>query len=393
VHGRINVGAIKKKVVFFFLSALLALCGFVLTQELQHQVSVINIEVPVRVFKGDHFVNSLSINDFILYEDGRPQKIEAVYLIKKTDVEKVEKREGSAPATRPPDVKKRHFALIFEMDDYVPELNTVVDEFFNKVLAPNDSVWIIMPQSTIHLKQEALSKTPKSEIAEQLKSRLKKAIRWEGGKLRSLLEDLKRLGNDEDLDKLSAYGIAAQIANLKTLDMPTLSKLASSLETLEGQKHVFIFYQREAFRIPRRFLDLFVDTSRKDYIDPEKIRRLFNDTSTVIHFLFITKTQADRDSAPAMADTASGGAVALFEQGSGDFFNAFRDLAVTTGGLTESSANAAFAFKESVEASENYYLLYYKPSDYKPDGQFKKIVVEVKGGGYRVSHRAGYIAK
>jgi len=374
------------------LSALLGLCGFVLTQELQHEVSVINIEVPVRVFKGDHFVNTLSIEDFILYEDGRPQKIEAVYLIKKTSVEKAEKREGSLPAARPPEVKKRHFALIFEMDDYVPELNTVVDEFFNKVLAPGDSVWISMPRDTIHLKQEALSKVSKSEIAEQCKSRLKKAVRWEGGRLRSLLDDLNRINSgDDDLDRQAAYDIAAQITILKTLDMAALSKFASALESLEGQKHVFIFYQREAFRIPRKFLDIFIDNSRKDYIDTGKIRRLFNDTSTVIHFLFVTKTQADKDATPAMGDTH--GSIALFEQGNGDFFSAFRDLAVMTGGLTESSANAAFAFKESVEASENYYLLYYKPSDYKPDGQFKKIVVDVKGGGYRVSHRAGYIAK
>ena len=42
-------------------------------------------------------------------------------------------------------------------------------------------------------------------------------------------------------------------------------------------------------------------------------------------------------------------------------------------------------------ASENYYLLFYSPKDYSPDGKFRKIEVKVRGGDFSVSHRAGYI--
>jgi hypothetical protein len=48
--------------------------------------------------------------------------------------------------------------------------------------------------------------------------------------------------------------------------------------------------------------------------------------------------------------------------------------------------------KSASKASENYYLLYYTPKNYRSDGKFKKIKVRVKGGGYRVNHRAGYLA-
>jgi hypothetical protein len=41
---------------------------------------------------------------------------------------------------------------------------------------------------------------------------------------------------------------------------------------------------------------------------------------------------------------------------------------------------------------ENYYLLYYTPKDYKPDGKFRSIEVKVKGKSYSITHRAGYIA-
>ncbi|MCX6563848.1 MAG: hypothetical protein NTU60_09610 [Candidatus Aminicenantes bacterium] len=64
-----------------------------------------------------------------------------------------------------------------------------------------------------------------------------------------------------------------------------------------------------------------------------------------------------------------------------------------SGGITESSANALAVFRKTVTAPENYYLLYYVPSEYKADGKFKKIKVTVKGNHYQVSNRSGYIAK
>ena len=59
-------------------------------QELQYDALAINIEVPVRVFKGDRFIDNLTIDDFEVYEEGKLQKIEAVYLIKKTDIKREE---------------------------------------------------------------------------------------------------------------------------------------------------------------------------------------------------------------------------------------------------------------------------------------------------------------
>ena len=63
-----------------------------------------------------------------------------------------------------------------------------------------------------------------------------------------------------------------------------------------------------------------------------------------------------------------------------------------TGGIAETSANATAAFQKAVNASENYYLIYYKPKEYKADGKFREIKVKVKSGNYRITHRAGYIA-
>ena len=68
-------------------------------------------------------------------------------------------------------------------------------------------------------------------------------------------------------------------------------------------------------------------------------------------------------------------------------------MAAATGGITDSSANLTASFSRAVDASENYYLIYYKPRDYKADGTFHPLTVRVTSGNYRVTHRAGYIAR
>lgn len=66
------------------------------SQEIQHDAIAINIEVPVRVYKGRTFIDDLTIADFEIYEDGILQKTEAVYLIKKTNIERGKSRSRKA---------------------------------------------------------------------------------------------------------------------------------------------------------------------------------------------------------------------------------------------------------------------------------------------------------
>jgi len=63
---------------------LTGLGAYVLGQE-SHQVNVVNVEVPTRVFKDNKFLDTLTIDDFEVLEDGIPQKLQAMYLINKSD--------------------------------------------------------------------------------------------------------------------------------------------------------------------------------------------------------------------------------------------------------------------------------------------------------------------
>ena len=81
-----------KKSIFLLILLLMTLG---LSSQQRHEVSIINVIVPVRVFDGANFVDNLTIEDFELYENGKLQKIEALYLTKKTQIERREEPEIS----------------------------------------------------------------------------------------------------------------------------------------------------------------------------------------------------------------------------------------------------------------------------------------------------------
>ena len=65
----------KKRTIFL---VVLVLGITLFAQEIQHEAIAVNIEVPVRVYKGDNFVDDLTINDFEIYEDGIFQETDAL---------------------------------------------------------------------------------------------------------------------------------------------------------------------------------------------------------------------------------------------------------------------------------------------------------------------------
>ncbi len=138
--------------------------------------------------------------------------------------------------------------------------------------------------------------------------------------------------------------------------------------------------------------------------DEKKVKQAFSDSSISTHFIYLTKTSgmdlvnqegesvttyrsAFRDITPDTMPSTE------MQDLSASTFSAFKEIAQTTGGTVDSSANAASSFKKAVNAAENYYLLYYRPSNYMKDGKFKSIEVKVRGKNYRVTHRAGYFAE
>jgi len=103
-------------------------------QQISHETIVVNIEVPVRVFERGKFVENLTIDDFEVYEDGDLQDVVAVYLIKKTKIEREDTKIDREEARQKfaPEVS-RNFVLLFEIREYLPKIGEAIDYFFDKV--------------------------------------------------------------------------------------------------------------------------------------------------------------------------------------------------------------------------------------------------------------------
>jgi len=384
-----------RKPIFFFMA--LALCLFAVAQQITHEASVINIEVPVRVFDGMKFIDHLTINDFEVYENGKLQDVVAVYLIRKTTVErKTEKPERTtekAKATVAPDVS-RNFILLFNVTDYLKKIDEVLDYFFNSVLQPGDTVRAVTPLKTYSLNKKALDGASRQEIKDRLKRILRKDIIAAGSDYRSFYQQIETIAETEgfegDLKRNMCMELLSKMKELNCVDEPKLLEIADKLKRIEGQKIVFLFYQKEALPIPPFMKDdpMSLIQLKKDIsFDVEPIKRAFSDSSITINFIFLTNKPSNEDNIHRVAISEM-----TMQDNSSEIFKAFTVLARTTGGLTESGANAASAFKRAVDASENYYLLYYHPAGYKKDGKFKEIEVKVKNRNYTLTHRAGYVA-
>jgi len=396
--------------VFFFLAL------NVPAQVEQHEVTVRNIVVPVRVLDGNRFVDDLTIEDFELFEDGKLQKIEALYLVQKSNIKRKETGEDYQPQL------SRHLYLLFQIADYNPRLAEAISHLFSNVIQPGDSLTVMTPMDTYTLSKRALNTKPKEVISKELQSIVRKDTQMGGANYRSLMTDLKRLvtsisasgGETKVLSGLesdsstSMFGLEnllmryqetmEKMENLRVVDEERFLQFAQQVKKYEVQKSVFFFYQRE-FRpeisqsilnrlmsshqdepeILAQVQNLFQLYQRQPTLNTQRIIAAFADASISFNFIFMHKDP----------EFVSG--VTMREQ-SEDMFNSFSQVAQATGGIIDSSQNPAYAFKHAAEIAESYYLLYYSPIDYKKDGRFKSINIRLIDKNFRLTYRLGYIA-
>jgi hypothetical protein len=404
-------------IVCIFSIALLSVLGLyaspkqVQDVQLQHEAMAINIEVPVRVFKGDVFIDDLSLEDFELFEDGKRQIIEAVYLIKKKSIEKEETGRDLEEARKMyrPEVS-RYFVFVFAVYEYLPKINDILDYFFDEVYLPGDTLNIATPVKTYNLNPKAIAENiPNEEIKRKMKLILRRDIRVANGTYQTLMRNLEAFALETDAENYMRT--LRELQQFRYVDLNVMEGFASYLKTKEGQKHVFLLYQQENIPLIGDFTEMtsadveIYDPTRPEglnmasqtYItdllqsvsfNTEKIKNLFADSSIAAHFLYITKPLID-----SLDIQRQGSQRGLRHRDiTEDVYNAFLRIANDTGGIIESSANVSSSFQKAAFASENYYLLYYSPQNYKADGKFRKIRVKVKGKNYKINFRAGYIA-
>lgn len=383
----------------------------------QHEVTVVDIEVPVRVMDGGSFVDTLNPQDFEIYEDGQLQQMKSFYLVRQTSLEREEGTGWSSPNT------SRRFFMLFQFLDYNPQLAAAFDHFFQNVIKPNDTLTIMTPMKRYDLSREALQNQDPDKLSRDLQTVVRKDTKIGAGDYNSLISDLKRIvrsisgatgavgssiSGTESSDAGSGFGIELQLPRyketltrldeLRIVDEKKFLAFAGQMKRLEGQKVVIFFYQRE-FRpeieprilnvlaslyqdqpnIQSQIQDLFTMYNRDQKMNVERLSQAFSDSSTMVNFLFMNKEP----------ENVRG--ISMREQ-SEDVFEAFTDVAESTGGIVDNSQNPSDGMRAALEASQTYYLLVYSPANYQRDGKFKNITVKIKGQDYKVIHRTGYFA-
>ena len=392
---------------FLMVLGISILCMNIFFQQITEDVIVINIEVPVRVFKGNTFIDNLTKNDFEVYEEGMLQKIEGVYLVRERKVEREEAEKAFIPET-----KKRHFILIFEMMEYSAKVGEALDYFIQNVIMPGDWLYIATPVKGYGFAAGFPADIPRKQISEGLKDTIKSDIIKGSREYLSLIDTLQEIRKTDVLPEMKQsleYTYAEVLDKLTGFNVMEEKKLMGFAENLKkrvGQKHVFIFFQKrmvpiwgsfvssgtsdQGVALTSRFFDFF---NPRTCLDEEKVKGAFADSSISCHFLYVTNRPTYVNSWMEMNPAEEGRDKVDWQDRTADFFNTFKQISAASGGIIESSANIYSSLKKAVEASENYYLLYYAPKNYKADGEFKKINVKVKGKNFRVMHRAGYFAE
>ncbi len=425
-----------RRVAWVLAAAVWLAAGAAGGQVLQHEARVINVAVPVRVFQGDRFVDSLAIGDFEITDNGRPQKLEAVYLVKKASIERREETRKFAPRTA------RNFFIFFELGEFEPRLLQALEYFVTSVIIPGDELTLVTPMKTYKVRSRVFERADRRKVFGDIVALVRRDILIGYSESREIVEEMKSLSQvmaslvttratavtssslPPDLTPtqttlavsapapveatFTAMSFQEQLQNylmlleklqsLRVVDPEKFVEFARYLKLLNGQKEVFVFYQREYVpkidpkvlsvymnlyndqpEVTQTLTSLFEFYKREVSLDLAPLKRAYSDASTAVHFMYIAQPPPKPEGV-------------LMEEQSEDVFAPFLELAKATGGFTGSSSNLLAMMRSAVEASENYYILYYRPEDYAADGKFHDLAVKVKGGRFRITHRGGYIA-
>jgi hypothetical protein len=371
----------------------------------QEEVTVVAVEVPVRVLQKGQFVRNLTKEDFELYENGVLQPITGF---------EVRSRRISVPVDAPAEElkiqpEKRLFLLIFNIFDYQDYVGEAVDYFFANTFRKGDQL-IIVTEGNLFPIDTGRGPT---KVVQDVKDALKKFkvistmqilsayqnLRTEADRLILSLLEVGKGSMPWDQAVMTFYRNYERIwleykRQFITPDLEIYRSIIKKIKAEEGEKWALCFQQREMFpklknegRLERLIRDL-VDTPSEDPMTTiqqrnvrsmqmqlqrlfdvsgdmptEALKNLFMEANITFHLLLLKSHRplVERD-------------FELREVGK-DYEDCFRQISFSTGGLTTFSNNVTEAMIEASQNEDYYYLLVYSP---KEDPKEKPLAIDVK---------------
>lgn len=381
-------------------------------EKIREEVSVTNVEVPVRVFYKGQAVDNLTKKDFTIYEDKVLQTINGFFLKKrKIKVQNIglttEKQEVESPSPR-------FFVLVFRLTNYTAEIKKGIAYLFDNILKDQDQVLVFVNDKTVFFNRE-YKRIKREDILDK--------VLWEESVKANqrLISYFIRIQRELDIAKvelklvdtegrrtsamarpdilvgfLSNY-LASWIEYKKKYLLPDIDiyyNFANFLEKIDKEKWVINFYQIEMFpkmkysgelrqQIEDIMSELMVARSEDSFywqkmasllsdIDEElnvakdfhadEISKLFYKIDATCHSVFcgVQKETLSQD--------------LEFRRVSTDIENSLREITAKTGGTLISSNDLESALHSIGEKEDIYYMLTYAPQDPKKIGEIKVVV-------------------
>jgi len=385
-------------------------------REQQEEVTVIAVEVPVRVFYKGQIVKGLTKDDFEIYSNGTNQEITGFEVRSRRIAIPINISEEDLKVSP----KKRIFFLIFNIFDYTRQVGEAIDYFFENIFREGDQMVVLTEGRLFDIE----SRKGPSKISQDLKDTLKKYkiistmqtlqayqdLRYEADRLLSLLRGTESEYRWEQL-VLNFYDNYQRIwleykRQFITPDAAFYRSIIKKLKPLEGEKWALCFQQRE----------LFPKLKKEGPLDFE-IRQLLNEKSVSDNPVERTKVRTIRSKQlgfqrlfDVSGDMPTEALKNLFmeanitfhlillkslrplvtkdfelKETSQDYEGCFKQISFSTGGHTTFSNKVVDALEEISQAEDYYYILVYSPKEDKPVKEVN-IDVKVKKEGAEVIH-------
>jgi len=412
-----------------FLYSLIGLCAAVSLPSAQapqtpqgptFQVSVNYVDVDVTVTDAaGNFVSGLSRDDFQLFEDGKPQKVDTFSYVEIPTERQPRFLVAGRPVTT--DVRSNRQAAagrvyMIVLDDMnvgamrSAQVRKSAREFVEKYFGANDMAAVVATSGRGDIAQEFTSDPDLllAAIDKFVGQRMRPAEEeridyYYSSQLIHPEDDIVQKRNVREIDSAAVYDPSDVERGLRAVNvLNSMKNLAEFMGGVRGRRKAMLLFSEgldypmaEAFtdstsgnEIIRATQDAMTAAAQANVniftLDP---RGLIGMTTDLI--------ETTRSGPPAEAGTTdvgtwvSGTQALLSEMNISQ--NSLRTLAEGTGGVAGVNMNSLVdIFDQIVEANSRYYLLGYTPPTHPRDGRFHKIEVRVTRPGLKVTARKGY---
>ena len=395
----------------------------------QVEVNYVDVDAVVTDEKGN-FVTGLTRDDFEVFEDGKPQKIDMFSLVE-IPVEKenrflIDNRPvpTDSQSNRQP-FTGRVFVIVMDDQDVSlmrsPHTRKAAREFVEKYLGANDTAAVIHTSGRADAAQEFTSnKQLLLASIDKFVGRRMRSLTLE--RLDSYYQRLAMLSSDQQSsngEPAPQEDVGRTSRNTDPNDfergyraigvLDTLKNTAEFLAGVRGRRKAVVFFS-EGIDYP--ITDLFGSQSATDVIRATRDAVSMAARANVNFFTVDPRGLAGMTSefmemqGSGAPELTGGPKVPTSGVNSTAPFNAhtelmeefqlsqgsLKTLAEETGGIAAVNSNSlSDAFARIVEANSRYYVLGYYPPTHARDGRFHKIEVRVKNRpGLKVAARRGY---